>query len=78
MNWKLIYWPTEKIAELMEIIFLLLYSIFFHPSIEQLFALLSMLASVTQALHAPLVSHSSLYHPLSDSKAVASSVVFER
>ncbi|KAF3965861.1 hypothetical protein CMV_009982 [Castanea mollissima] len=29
------------------------------------------------SLHAPVVSHSSLYHLLSDSEAVASSVVFE-
>ncbi|KAK9994996.1 hypothetical protein SO802_024699 [Lithocarpus litseifolius] len=29
------------------------------------------------SLHVPVVSHSSLYHSLSDSEAVASSVVFE-
>ncbi|KAF3949710.1 hypothetical protein CMV_024455 [Castanea mollissima] len=38
-----------------------------------------MSASVTQHLHSPVVSHSSLSHPQSATpKAVASSIVFER
>ena len=46
---------------------------------ELIFSLLSMLASVTQHLHSPMVSHSSLSHPQSATpKAVASSIVSER
>ncbi|KAF3946954.1 hypothetical protein CMV_026839, partial [Castanea mollissima] len=88
MKWKQVYWSTETIAKFMEINFF--FGKMFSPrkthkaKHSSLFILYTFqLAPPTyvslnhSSLHAPVVSHSSLYHLLSDSEAVASSVFFE-